>query len=124
MRSETSLKGACYGRLPAETGRFHSWRSLTKTMVNMEVNSGVVSAAKIAIRLRRRFAPGLASSFRIHFSVFDIHRSHLPLVLGDDPTIFDTDNAVCHLRNFFVVSDHYDCLGELLTGDFQRLNTS
>ena len=49
-----------------------------------------------------------------------VHRSHLPLVLGDDPTIFDTDNAVCHLCNFFVVSDHYDCLGELLTGDFQK----
>ena len=43
-----------------------------------------------------------------------------PLVLGDDPTVFDTDNVVCHLRNFFVVSDHYDCLGELLTGDFQK----
>ena len=42
----------------------------------------------------------------------------LNMALTCNSAVLDTDNAVCHLRNFFIVGNHYDSLLKLLAGDF------
>ena len=35
------------------------------------------------------------------------------------PSIFNSDNSVCHLCYFFIMCNHYDCLLKTLTGNLQ-----
>ena len=84
---------------------------MLKTEVNRTVVKTMAITATIFLVLFC-FKERLESSVR-HFLLLTLN-----MALTCNSTVLDADNAVCHLRYFFIVGNHHDSLLKLLAGDF------
>lgn len=85
--------------------------------VNRALNKRVVRiTAMTAMIFRVLFAAKLLSARRR--MVFWFFTRSMLLTVLCDASVLDSDDAIGHLGDFFVVGDHYDGLVETLTGDF------
>ena len=86
-------------------------------MVKMVVNRMAVSMiARMAIRFL------VLPLARLRLEIRLMHRLFLTrnIVLTCDSAVFDANDPVCHLRDFFVVRDHNDGLAEFLSADLEQ----
>lgn len=90
---------------------------MVRAIVKREENIRVVKAiAAAAMRLRVLLAlKVLHERLRIHFL---LDTCIMPSPPCHDSSVFNADNAVGQLGNFFIVGNHDDGLAELLAGYF------
>ena len=86
-------------------------------MVNVVVNRMAVSMiARMAIKFL------VLPLARLRLEIRLMHRLFLTrnIVLTCDSAVFDANDPICHLRDFFVVRDHNDGLAEFLSADLEQ----